>query len=254
VDTLLDVVDVHRSFAGLRAVDGASLAVRRGSITGLIGPNGAGKSTLFNIIAGTLRPECGRVVFDGTDVTNWSTDRRARAGLVRTFQLSRGLPSLTVLENLMLYAPDQPGEAVRRSLLPSSAARRRERAVLADAEQMAAQLKLGHVSGEVAADLSGGQKKLLDLGRVLMTRPRLLLLDEPMAGVNPPLARDLADHLLRIRDQGITILVIEHNMGFVGRICDHLFVLAAGRTLAEGNFADICRDHQVQSAYLGSAA
>ncbi|MCO5091327.1 ABC transporter ATP-binding protein [Bosea sp. (in: a-proteobacteria)] len=251
---LLEAVGIYRRFGGLRALQGASIAVQPGTITGLIGPNGAGKSTLFNIIAGALSPDQGTVRLRGRDVTHERPDRRAAHGLIRTFQLSRTLPTLSVLENLMLYGPKQPGESVWAALRGSAAAVDRERDLRKSAWRIAEMLKLGHLVNAAAADLSGGQKKLLDLGRVLMAQPRLILLDEPMAGVNPSLSRDLSEHLLQIRAAGITVLVIEHNMSFVKSVCDYVYVLAGGRNLAEGRFESIRAHHGVQQAYLGSDA
>ena len=252
-ETILKVSDLRKSFGGVMAVTGADFEVRRGSITGLLGPNGAGKTTLFNMIAGTITPTSGDVFFDGHRVTGWRPDQLAHLGLTRTFQLARGLSDLTVLENFALYAKEQPGESLWRLFLDPAAVRRREEAVIAEAWTLAEQLNLAHVANNRAADLSGGQKKLVELGRALLGRPKLLLLDEPMAGVNPALALELGRYLLTIRDQGVTILVIEHNMSFIRQICDHVVVLASGRVLAEGLFDEIRANETVQSAYLGSA-
>jgi ABC-type branched-subunit amino acid transport system ATPase component len=249
---ILRVKDVHRSFGGVKAVDGASLEVRRGTITGLIGPNGAGKTTLFNLIAGTLIPDDGEIFLDDENVTGWRPDRLAERGLTRTFQLARGLPELTVLENFQLYAKAQPGESLWGALFRPASVSRREGEILNEAWGLAAQLNLRTVANHRTSDLSGGQKKLVELGRALLGHPKLLLLDEPMAGVNPALAQELADRLLAIRQQGVTILIIEHNMSFISRICDHVIVLAAAKVLAEGSFQDVRRNEAVQSAYLGS--
>ncbi|WP_210239627.1 ABC transporter ATP-binding protein [Mesorhizobium sp. B2-6-1] len=252
-DAILEVRDVYRKFGGVSAVAGAEFKVRRGSITGLLGPNGAGKTTLFNIIAGTVPPTSGEILLDGRAVTGCRPDELAHMGLTRTFQLARGLSELTVLENLALYARSQPGEELWRVFLDASSVRQREEAVIAEAWKLASQLNLAHVANNRAADLSGGQKKLVELGRALLGEPKLLLLDEPMAGVNPSLAVDLGTYLLAIRDQGVTILVIEHNMSFIRQVCDHVIVLASGKVLAEGLFEDIRANEVVQSAYLGSA-
>jgi ABC-type branched-subunit amino acid transport system ATPase component len=251
-EAILEVNDLHRSFGGVKAVDGATLQVRRGTITGLIGPNGAGKTTLFNVIAGTLAPNGGAIFFDGTNVTGWRPDQLAMRGLTRTFQLARGLPELTVIENCALYAKAQPGEKMWRALIRPPSVAAREKAVIAQAWDLAHQLNLAAVANNRAADLSGGQKKLVELGRALLGRPKLLLLDEPMAGVNPALASELAQRLLAIRDQGVTILVIEHNMSFISRICDRVIVLASAKVLAEGTFEQVRANETVQSAYLGS--
>jgi ABC-type branched-subunit amino acid transport system ATPase component len=251
-DAILKVNNIHRRFGGVLAVAGADLEVRRGSITGLIGPNGAGKTTLFNIIAGTLAPSSGDILFEGRDVTGWRPDQLANLGLTRTFQLARGLPELSVLENFAVYGKSQPGESMWRALLGDAATLAHETAVLGQAWTLSRQLNLAHVANNRADDLSGGQKKLVELGRALLGQPKLLLLDEPMAGVNPTLAVELATQLLAIRDQGVTILVIEHNMEFVRRICDHVIVMASGKVLAEGLFDDVRKNEIVQSAYLGS--
>jgi ABC-type branched-subunit amino acid transport system ATPase component len=252
VDSILSVKDLHRYYGGVKAVQGANLEVRRGSITGLIGPNGAGKTTLFNLIAGTTKPSSGEIHFDGRNVTGSRPDQLGRLGMTRTFQLARGLPALTVIENFALYAKDQAGESLFGALARPLAARARERAVIDEAWTLAHDLNLVHVANNRSADLSGGQKKLVELGRALLGHPKLLLLDEPMAGVNPSLANELAELLLKIRERGVTMLVIEHNMEFVGRLCDHVVVLASGKVLAEGSFADISSNEFVQSAYLGN--
>jgi ABC-type branched-subunit amino acid transport system ATPase component len=252
-ESILKVSDVHRSFGGVAAVTGADFEIRQGSITGLLGPNGAGKTTLFNIIAGTIPLTKGDVFFDGRKVTGWRPDQLAHLGLTRTFQLARGLSDLTVLENFALYAKSQPGEELWRVFLNANSVRAREEAVIEDAWKLAKQLNLAHVANNRAADLSGGQKKLVELGRALLGQPKLLLLDEPMAGVNPALAVELGKYLLTIRDQGVTILVIEHNMSFIRQICDHVIVLASGKVLAEGQFEEIRANEVVQSAYLGSS-
>jgi ABC-type branched-subunit amino acid transport system ATPase component len=251
LDPILSVKDLHRRFGGVSAVEGASLQVRRGSITGLIGPNGAGKTTLFNLIAGALKPSKGEISFDGRNVTGLRPDQLAKLGLTRTFQLARGLPALTVLENFALYAKAQPGETLWGALARPSPARDREKEVILEAWKLARELNLTHVANNRSEHLSGGQKKLVELGRALLGRPTLLLLDEPMAGVNPALAMELIDLLQRIRARGVTLLVIEHNMEFVGRLCDQVIVLAAGKVLAEGSFDDVCGNEFVQTAYLG---
>jgi ABC-type branched-subunit amino acid transport system ATPase component len=252
LDSILSVRDLHRYYGGVKAVQGANLDVRRGSITGLIGPNGAGKTTLFNLIAGTAKPSSGEIRFDGHNVTGSRPDQLGRLGMTRTFQLARGLPALTVLENFALYARDQPGEGLLGALARPLSARAREKAVIEEAWSLARDLNLAHVGNNRAADLSGGQKKLVELGRALLGHPKLLLLDEPMAGVNPSLANELAALLRKIRERGVTMLVIEHNMEFVGRLCDHVVVLASGKVLAEGSFEEIRGNTFVQSAYLGN--
>jgi branched-chain amino acid transport system ATP-binding protein/neutral amino acid transport system ATP-binding protein len=248
---LLDVRGLRRTFYGVRALDGVDLAVEAGTITGLIGPNGAGKTTLFNCVSGLIPPEGGRVLFDGRDITGWRPDQVTQAGLVRTFQIARGFPRLSVLENLMLYGDRQPGERLWSAVRRSRAARERESALRERALTVARRLNLIRVADDAASDLSGGQKKLLELGRALMTDPRLILLDEPIAGVNPTLARELGDHLESLRADGLTFLIIEHHLDVIARLCEPVIVMAEGRHLAEGSFAGVAGDSRVQEAYMG---
>jgi ABC-type branched-subunit amino acid transport system ATPase component len=251
---LLDVRGLARSFYGVHALDGVDLTVASGTITGLIGPNGAGKTTLFNCVSGLIPPEAGRVAFAGRDITGWRPDRVTGAGLVRTFQIARGFPRLSVLENLMLYGARQPGETLWRAVLRVAPAVRRERELRERAFAVAGRLNLLRVANSPAAELSGGQKKLLELGRALMTDPKLILLDEPIAGVNPVLAGEISLHLARLRDEGITFLVIEHHLDVIARLCDPVIVMAEGRHLAEGSFAAVAGDPAVQAAYMGRRA
>jgi branched-chain amino acid transport system ATP-binding protein len=251
VPALLEVRGLARSFYGVRALDGVDLTVERGTITGLIGPNGAGKTTLFHCVSGLVPPEAGTVVFDGEDVTGWRPDRITRRGLVRTFQIARGFPRLSVRENLMLYGADQPGERLTGAVLRGPAARRRESELSERAAALARRLSLTRVLDAAAADVSTGQKKLLELGRALMTDPKLVLLDEPIAGVNPSLAGEIVDHLAALRRDGVTFLVIEHHLDVIARLCEPVIVMADGRRLAEGAFAAIAADERVQTAYMG---
>jgi ABC-type branched-subunit amino acid transport system ATPase component len=251
---LLEVKDLHHRFGGVTALDGADLSVEQGRITGLIGPNGAGKTTLFNAVTGALRPSAGSVYFDSTDVTGWRPDRLAGVGLSRTFQIARGLAELTVIENLMLYGKHQPGETFSSAVLRGAAARAREEELRQRALAVARELDILEVGDDRAVDLSGGQKKLLELGRALMAEPKLILLDEPAAGINPTLARRLIAHILALKARGITFLIIEHNMGLVAELCDHVVVLVAGRPFAQGRFAELRADRRVQEAYMGHRA
>jgi branched-chain amino acid transport system ATP-binding protein/neutral amino acid transport system ATP-binding protein len=189
---LLEIRGLKRSFYGVRALDGVDLDVGEGAITGLIGPNGAGKTTLFNVVSGVYPPEAGTVRFAGRDITGWRADRVTQAGLVRTFQIARGFPRLSVLENLLLYGARQPGETLWRSFARAPDVKRREDELTARAFEVARRLNLLRVVNNPASDLSGGQKKLLEIGRALMTDPKLILLDEPIAGVNPSLANEIA--------------------------------------------------------------
>ena len=251
---LLTVDGVRRSFYGVQALNGASFAVRTGTITGLIGPNGAGKTTVFNAISGVIPAEAGTVTFDGTEITRARPEDISRLGLVRTFQIARGFPKLTVLETLLLHGDDQPGEGLGTALFRPGAAAARERQLMERAKEVADRLKLTGVLGNLSSDLSGGQKKLLEIGRALMSRPKLILLDEPAAGVNPTLTGEIADRISELRDEGLTFLVVEHDMGLVARLCDPVIVMANGTKLAEGSFEQVAADHAVQDAYLGVRA
>ena len=246
---LLEVRGLARSFYGVRALAGADLDVRAGTITALIGPNGAGKTTAFGCISGVVPPEAGHVRLAGCDITGWRPDRVARAGLTRTFQVARGIPRLSVMDNLLLYAPDQPGEGLLHALLGS---RRAERDALGRAFAVADRLGLARVADNPASELSGGQKRLLEIGRALMARPKLVLLDEPVAGVNPTLAETIAGHLRELRDEGVTFLVIEHHMDLIARLCDPVIVMAEGARLTEGSFVEVAADPRVQEAYMGA--
>jgi ABC-type branched-subunit amino acid transport system ATPase component len=248
---ILEVRGVTRAFYGVHALNGVDLDVERSRITGLIGPNGAGKTTLFNCITGVVPAHSGSIVFDGDDITRWRPDRITRRGLVRTFQIARGFQRLTVLENLLLYGPDQPGEGVLTAVLRSRALAAREAELHQRALAIARRLSLTDVLSNKAAELSGGQKKLLEIGRALMAEPKLILLDEPIAGVNPTLARDIGEKLREIVGDGITLLLIEHQMDMIARLCDHVIVLAEGRRLAEGSFEEMVDDPRVQESYMG---
>ena len=248
---LLRIGGLTRSFYGVQALKGLDLEVAAGTITGLIGPNGAGKTTAFNVISGLVPPDAGRISFDGRDITGWRPDRITGAGLVRTFQIARGFPRLTVFENLMLSGPHQPGEGLLGALLRPDAAREREAALAERALEVLGRLKLLRVADNRADALSGGQKKLLEIGRALMTEARMVLLDEPIAGVNPSLAGEIGDHLLRLREEGLTFLIIEHHMDAIARLCDPVIVMADGRRLTEGSFAAVAADPLVQEAYMG---
>jgi ABC-type branched-subunit amino acid transport system ATPase component len=249
---LLVVSEVSHRFGGVRAVDRASFTVGGGSITGLIGPNGAGKTTVFNIISGFLRAETGAVTFCGRRLERLPPHRVARAGLVRTFQAPRILTRMSVLENLMLGSLDQPGEHLGLAWLHGPRSKR-EREVRAAAVSMLELLRLAPLAEAYAGTLSGGQRKLLELGRALMATPRLLLLDEPLAGVAPALAGQLLDHITDLRDaRGVTVLIIEHDMESVMSICDRVVAMDQGRVLASGTPEEIQTDERVIESYLGS--
>jgi len=249
---ILTLAGLHRHFGGLAALDGVGFDVAPGRITALIGPNGAGKTTLFNAISGLLRVDAGRVHLRGKNLIGLRPEAITAQGLVRTFQIARGFPKLTVFEHLMLYGQQQPGENWTAALFGPSARRREEAALAEQALAIAARLRLSGVIDNRVTALSGGQKKLLEIGRALMARPGIILLDEPAAGVNPTLAEEIGDLLVAIAAEGRTILLIEHNMALVGRIAQDVVVMAAGRTLATGDFAAVCDDPAVQDAYLGT--
>ena len=248
---LLEVRDVVHAFDGVRAVDGATLDVEDVSITGLIGPNGAGKSTLFNCISGFLRPQSGRVFLEGRRIDGTKPHRIARAGLVRTFQTPRALTRMTVLENVVLAAPGNRGELLGGALAPG--ARRRERAAQARALELLELVRLDGYADVLAGTLSGGQRKLLELVRALMTQPRVLLLDEPMAGVSPALRGELLEHILALRTRDrLTLLIVEHDLDFVMRASDRVVVMNDGRVIAQGTPDEVRADERVVDAYLGT--
>jgi neutral amino acid transport system ATP-binding protein len=244
---MLEVDGVVRTFGGVRAVDGATLAVGQGSITGLIGPNGAGKSTLFNCVSGFLRADSGRVLLEGRRIERRAPHRIARAGLVRTFQTPRALARMTVLENVVLGTPRHPGERL------GGRGARREREARDRAAELLALVRLDGHAHALAGTLSGGQRKLLDLVRALMAEPRLLLLDEPMAGVNPSVRMQLLEHILELRERaGLTFLIVEHDLDFVMRASDRVIVMADGRVIAEGSPDEVRANERVVDAYLGT--
>jgi neutral amino acid transport system ATP-binding protein len=251
---ILEVRDVVRTFGGLRAVDGATLDVEAGSITALIGPNGAGKSTLFNVVSGFLRADRGQVRFEGRRIDRASAHAIARRGLVRTFQTAHALTRLSVLENLLLAAPRHPGERLSGLLLAPGRARRREREAHERARELLALVRLERHADDYAGVLSGGQRKLLDFARALMAEPRLVLLDEPMAGVNPALGRELVEHVLRLRaEEGMTFLFVEHDLDVVMEASDRVIVMSEGRVISTGTPAEVQADERVVDAYLGTS-
>jgi neutral amino acid transport system ATP-binding protein len=252
---LLEVRHVDKAFGGVAAVADASFDVAEGSITALIGPNGAGKSTMFNLASGFMPPDRGSIRFDGRPIERARGDAVARAGLVRVFQTARVLTRMTVLENMMLAARDQPGERLGAAWLRPRRVAAREREVRREAEALLDLIRLRPLAGEYAAALSGGQRKLLELGRALMVRPRMILLDEPMAGVAPVLAAQLLDHIRQLRaERGITVCVVEHDMDMVMSVSDRVIVMDEGRVIAAGTPVEIQRDERVIEAYLGRTA
>jgi branched-chain amino acid transport system ATP-binding protein len=251
---LLELANVTRSFAGARVVDGVSLTVETGSITGLIGPNGAGKTTLFNLIAGALRPDSGHIALEGKRIEHEPAHRRLARGLGRTFQIPRPFPAMTVLENVLVAAPGQRGERVFANWIAPAAVAREERRNAEQAREIVEFVNLGALAGARAATLSGGQRKLLELARVLMASPRLILLDEPAAGVNPTLLGTIVARLRELNARGMTFLIVEHNMDLIARLCRPVHVMAAGRLLASGPAESVMGDPRVIDAYLGGVA
>jgi branched-chain amino acid transport system ATP-binding protein len=251
---LLRVENLVKTYGGVVAVDGVTFEIAEGRITGLIGPNGAGKSTLFDMIAGAVRSDAGRIVFRGEDVAGLKTHQMFHRGIVRTFQIPHEFGRLTVLENLMVVPSGQPGESITGPFVAPAAVAAREAEVRAQAHEVLEFLTLDHLAGELAETLSGGQKKLLELGRTMMAEPALVLLDEPGAGVNPTLLGKLADMIRRLnRERGYTFCIIEHDMDLIASLCDPVIVLAEGQVLTEGTMKEVRADARVLDAYLGGA-
>jgi branched-chain amino acid transport system permease protein len=248
--TAIVVRDLECSFGGVKAVDGISFDVRAGQATGLIGPNGAGKSTALKLMAGALSPTGGSIVVDGVDMTGWSAARVARAGVIRTFQHTSEFGRLTVLENLLVAAPGQPGDSFGGAMLGRRHARPRQRELLAQAWTLLEQFNLTQHADTYAGELSGGQRRLVEIMRALMARPKILLLDEPMAGVNPMLRVTIEEHLQRLRDGGLTMLMVEHELGAIERVCDSVVVMAQGKLLATGSMSELRQNEEVVNAYL----
>ncbi|MDQ0647357.1 neutral amino acid transport system ATP-binding protein [Microbacterium natoriense] len=251
VDPILVVDAVQRRFGGLVAVDVDHLEIPRGAITALIGPNGAGKTTLFNLLCGFDRPNSGTWSFDGRSLSGVPSFKVARMGQVRTFQLTKALSLLTVLENMKLGAPGQKGEGFWASLFPFLW-RRQDGEIEVKARELLKRFKLDAKEKDFAAALSGGQRKLLEMARALMSDPHLVMLDEPMAGVNPALTQSLLDHILDLKEQGMTVLFVEHDMHMVRHIADWVVVMAEGRVVAEGPPEEVMEDPAVIDAYLGA--
>ena len=250
---MIQVQNLHKHFGGFRAVDGASLEIRKGSITGLIGPNGAGKSTLFNVMAGVHQPTSGRVIMDGEDITGLPPHELFHKGLLRTFQIAHEFSSMSVRENLMMVPAGQSGEVLWNSWFHRARIATEEAALLKKADEVLDFLTISHLKDEKAGNLSGGQKKLLELGRTMMVEAKIVFLDEVGAGVNRTLLNTIGDAIVRLnRERGYTFCVIEHDMDFIGRLCDPVICMAEGKVMAEGTLAEIKDNEQVIEAYLGT--
>ena len=250
---MIKVENLTKKFGGFYAVNDSSLEIEKGSITGLIGPNGAGKTTLFNVIAGLLRPTSGRVLLDGEDITGTPPHELFHKGLLRTFQIAHEFSSMTVRENLMMVPGDQSGETLWQAWFHGAKIREEEADVRRKADEVIEFLEISHVADELAGNLSGGQKKLLELGRTMMVDAKIVFLDEVGAGVNRTLLNTIGDAILRLnKERGYTFCMIEHDMDFIGRLCDPVICMAEGGILAQGTIDEIKSNEQVIEAYLGT--
>ncbi|HKK31618.1 MAG TPA: ABC transporter ATP-binding protein [Alphaproteobacteria bacterium] len=250
---MISIANVHKHFGGLKAVNGVSLEIKKGTVTGLIGPNGAGKSTLFNLVAGAYPPTSGTIYLDGEDVTGLEPHDLFKKGLLRTFQIAHEFSSLTVLENLMTVPDQQLGEQLWHTWFNPSRVREREAEVRERALEVIDFLEIPHLTYERAGNLSGGQKKLLELGRTMMVDAKVVLLDEVGAGVNRTLLNTIAKSIQRLhRERGYTFFLIEHDMDFIGRLCDPVIVMAEGQVLTQGTVDQVKNNEQVIEAYLGT--
>ena len=250
---MIKVDNVVKAFGGFRAVDGASLEIRQGAITGLIGPNGAGKTTLFNVIAGVLKPTSGKVTMMGEDITGLPPHDLFHKGLLRTFQIAHEFGSMTCRENLMMVPGNQSGESLWNTWFGRKRIADEERALRAKADEVLEFLTISHLAEQKASQISGGQKKLLELGRTMMVDAKIVFLDEVGAGVNRTLLNTICDAIVQLnKERGYTFVVIEHDMDFIGRLCDPVICMAEGKVLAEGTLAEIKANEQVIEAYLGT--
>ncbi|MDH3693484.1 MAG: ABC transporter ATP-binding protein [Gammaproteobacteria bacterium] len=250
---MIKVEDLHMHFGGIRAVDGTSLSIEKGSITGLIGPNGAGKTTLFNVIAGAYKPSSGSVFLDGEDITGLPPHELFKKGLLRTFQIAHEFSTLTVLENLMVVPGDQPGERLRDTWFRNHRVQAHENKIKEKAREVIEFLEISHLEQELAGNLSGGQKKLLELGRTMMVDAKIVFLDEVGAGVNRTLLKTIGTSIQRLnQERGYTFCMIEHDMDFISRLCNPVIVMAEGRLLTQGTAAEVKANEEVIEAYLGT--
>ena len=249
---ILQIENISKYFGGLAAVSDCSLKIKKGSITGIIGPNGSGKTTLFNLIAGNLKSSTGKVLFNNEDVTDVPSYELFSKGILRTFQIAHEFTSLTVLENLMMVPGNQQGEKLLHALFVNKTVKNQEEEIRAKAIEVIDFLNLRHLTQEIAGNLSGGQKKLLELGRTMMVDANLVLLDEVGAGVNRTLLNEISDAILRLnKERNYTFFVIEHDMDLIEKICDPVIVMAEGSVLFEGKFSEVKKNEEVIEAYLG---
>ena len=250
---MISVEDLHMHFGGIRAVDGTSLGIKKGSITGLIGPNGAGKTTLFNVIAGTFAPTAGTVDLDGEDVTGLQAHQLFKKGLLRTFQIAHEFSTLTVLENLMMVPDEQPGERLWDAWFRNTLVQEHDNQVREKAREVIDFLEISHLENELAGNLSGGQKKLLELGRTMMVDAKIVFLDEVGAGVNRTLLKTIGTSIQRLnQERGYTFCMIEHDMDFISRLCNPVIVMAEGKLLTQGTAEEVKANEEVIEAYLGT--
>lgn len=250
---MIVVENLHKRFGGVHAVNGASLSIQPGSITGLIGPNGAGKTTLFNVIAGLYQPTSGKVLLDGEDITGLKPHELFHKGVLRTFQLAHEFSTLTVRDNLMMVPPNQAGESLLNTWFKPGLVKAHEEEVRAKADEVIRFLEIEHVADEFAGNLSGGQKKLLELGRTMMVDAKIVFLDEVGAGVNRTLLHKIGDAIIKLNaERNYTFCLIEHDMEFVARLCDPVICMAEGTVLAEGTIDEVKNNEQVIEAYLGT--
>jgi len=250
---MIVVENLHKRFGGVHAVNGASLSIQPGSITGLIGPNGAGKTTLFNVIAGLYQPTSGKVLLDGEDITGLKPHELFQKGVLRTFQLAHEFSTLTVRDNLMMVPPNQAGESLLNTWFKPGLVKAHEEEVRAKADEVIRFLEIEHVADEFAGNLSGGQKKLLELGRTMMVDAKIVFLDEVGAGVNRTLLHKIGDAIIKLNEErNYTFCLIEHDMEFVARLCDPVVCMAEGTVLAEGTIDEVKNNEQVIEAYLGT--
>ncbi|MDP3264438.1 MAG: ABC transporter ATP-binding protein [Tabrizicola sp.] len=250
---MIVVEDLHRHFGGFHAVDGASIKIETGSITGLIGPNGAGKTTLFNVIAGRLPPTSGKVYMDGEDITGLPPHTLFHKGLLRTFQIAHEFSSMTVRENLMMVPPNQAGETLWNTWFHRGKVAAEEHRIREKADEVLDFLTISHLADQKASNISGGQKKLLELGRTMMVDAKIVFLDEVGAGVNRTLLNTIGDAIVRLnKERGYTFCVIEHDMDFIARLCNPVICMAEGKVLAEGTVEEVKSNERVIEAYLGT--